>query len=61
MPIAIKIRHTQHKPVGARKSWPVAAADVNVVVQIPYRSLTRTEIFKHVIRMPIAVKVGCSP
>src|SRR5205823_1276800 len=57
MPIAIKIRHTHHKPVGGRKSWPVTAADVNVVAQIPDRCLTRAAIIKHIIRVAIAVKI----
>jgi hypothetical protein len=43
-----------------RKNWAVRAADENVVVEIPDRCPTRTEILKHIVRVAVAVKVGRS-
>ena len=45
-------------PAG-RRYRAVRAADVNVIVQIPYRGLPRARIVKQVIRFAVAVKIGC--
>src|SRR5207248_3499731 len=59
MAVAIKICYPHHVPVD-RKSWPEAAANVNVVVQIPYRCLMIRRIEQHIVRIAITVKVACS-
>src|SRR5205807_5750341 len=45
-------------PAG-RKSWAESAADENVVIHIPDRCLSRPSVVKHVVRLPVPVKVGC--
>src|SRR2546429_234084 len=57
MTFAIKICCSHQAPVD-RKSWPVAAADIGVVVQIPDRCLMGTAVLKHIVRVSIAVKVA---
>ena len=41
-------------------SRPVHAADGNVVVQIPDHGSTRVGVLKHIVRVAVAVKIGCS-
>src|SRR5256885_16074759 len=58
MTFAIKICCSpQAQVVG--KSWPVAAADIGVVVQIPDRCLISRRIEQYIILETVAVKVGC--
>src|SRR5207302_1125955 len=42
------------------KSWAVRAADENVAGQIPDPGLTRARVLKHIVRVAVAVKIGCS-
>src|SRR5437762_648006 len=42
------------------KSWAVRAADENVVAKIPDRGLTCGRIVEHIVRVAVAVKVGCT-
>ncbi len=42
----------------SRKSRPVGAADKNIVVEIPDRCPASARIEKHVVRFPVAVKIG---
>src|SRR5256885_884873 len=61
MAVAIKICCPHQAPVD-RKSWTEAAANVNVVVQIPDRRLMRAWLTEHIIRVAVVIKVGqCSP
>src|SRR2546430_199704 len=57
MTVAIKICYSHHVPVD-RKSWPEAAANVNVVVEIPDRCLARARIAEHIVRVTVAVKIA---
>src|SRR5438874_13318810 len=43
----------------SRESWAKCAADENVVVQIPDRCLTGTGVVKQIVRIAIAVEIGC--
>src|SRR5207248_1137415 len=42
------------------KSWAVRAADENVVAKIPDRGLTCGRIVEHIVRVAVAVNVGCT-
>src|SRR5438132_324213 len=57
MTFAIKICCSHQAPVD-RKSWPVAAADIGVVVQIPDRCLISRRIEQYIILETVAVKVA---
>src|SRR5439155_48347 len=57
MTLAIKICYPHQVPVD-RKCWPIAAADVNVVVQIPDRCLISRRIEQYIVRMTVVVKVS---
>src|SRR6266480_7201731 len=59
MAILIEICYTYQAPA-RRRSWAVAPSNINVVVQIPYRGLTRAGLVKDVVRVAVTVKVGCA-
>jgi len=57
MAIAIEIRYTRHIPAG-RNSWTIRTADVEIIIQVPDRGLTRAGVVKHIIWFAVAVEVG---
>ena len=57
MAVAIEIRYTSQSPADW-KSWAERATDVDIVVQIPDRCLTRCGITNHLVRVAIDVKVS---
>ena len=59
MAVAIKVRYFYHAPA-SRKSVAQHPPELNVVVKIPYRRLSRASIIKQVIRMAVAIKVRYS-
>ena len=57
MAIAIEIRYTRHIPAG-RNSWTIRTADVEIIIQIPDRGLTRAGVVKRIIWFAVAVEVN---
>src|SRR5436190_6724516 len=58
LPILLDVSRPEQAPA-RRNSRAVRGADEDVVVQIPDRCLTAAGTVKQIVRMAVAVKVGC--
>ncbi len=56
-PPKVRLRSEQ-APAGGKR-WAERAADEKVVIHIPDGCLPRASVVKHVVRLPVRVKVGC--